>query len=183
MYSCGVRSLCCSSCVGLEEEDDCILYLLTAAIPIFPLALAAVDVEGFPFTLRLAFKASSMSVVSSGSSSCSLTVTFCPLDFASISFSNSSETCSGGYSYLHSNTSPPTPGGFGLHTEVERSGGETNPQEVIISGGGGGIGYPAAGGEGNVGGFGHRTVCDPFGCQSVGGSGQHEKGPGGNSDR
>ena len=63
-------------------------YLLIAAIPIFPLALAAVDVDGFPFTLRLAFRASSMSVVSSGFSS-SLTVTFCPLDFASISFSSS----------------------------------------------------------------------------------------------
>ena len=42
--------------MGLEEEDDCMLYSLTA-IPIFPLALAAVDVDGFPFTLRLAFRA------------------------------------------------------------------------------------------------------------------------------
>ena len=64
-------------------------YLLITAIPIFPLALAAVDVDGFPFTLRLAFRASSMSVVSSGFSSSSFMVIFCPLDFASISFSSS----------------------------------------------------------------------------------------------
>jgi hypothetical protein len=51
-------------------------YYLLTAIPIFPLALAAVDVDGFPFTLRLAFKASRMSVVSSGSSSSSLETTF-----------------------------------------------------------------------------------------------------------
>jgi hypothetical protein len=50
-------------------------YLLTAATPIFPLALATVD-DCFPFTLRLALRASSMSVVSLGSSSCSLMVTF-----------------------------------------------------------------------------------------------------------
>jgi hypothetical protein len=45
-------------------------YYLLAAIPIFRLALAAVDdVDDLLFNLRLAFKASIMSVVSSGSSS------------------------------------------------------------------------------------------------------------------
>ena len=68
-----------------------IAYYLLTAIPIFPLALAAVDVDALPFTLRLAFKASIISVVSSGVSSTSLNVTFSPLDLAYIIFSSSLE--------------------------------------------------------------------------------------------
>ena len=64
----------------------CHPYLLAAAIFILSLALTTFDC--LPFDLRLALRASSMSVVSLGPSSC-LAETFWPLDLASISFSNS----------------------------------------------------------------------------------------------
>jgi hypothetical protein len=70
--------------------------------------------------------------------------------------------CTGGTS------SSDIPGGGGGH-------GTTGAPEQTFSGGGGQN-------DGTfVGGTGRHTTCDAFGCQTVGGSGFHVQGPGGNS--
>jgi hypothetical protein len=80
--------------------------------------------------------------------------------------------CSGGSGCGFAECTNPTdlPGGGGRHTTLESTG-------TSFSGGvGGQVGTLVGGG-----GF-HRT-CDALGCSvPVGGEGQHEKGPGGNSD-
>jgi hypothetical protein len=73
--------------LALYNSQKMHTFYLFIATSIFRLVLATA-VAGLPFTLRLAFRASNLSVVSSVFSS-SLMVTCCPLDFASISFSSS----------------------------------------------------------------------------------------------
>ena len=61
-------------------------------------------------------------------------------------------------------------------------GGGRNLAFSFSSGGSGGQ-LPTTGGGTLVGGSGHQTSCDPFpACTTVGGTGRHLKGPGGNSD-
>jgi hypothetical protein len=54
VYSCVVSNLSYSSLVCIEEGDSILFTYLLTVMPIFPLALAAVDVDDLPFTLRLA---------------------------------------------------------------------------------------------------------------------------------
>jgi hypothetical protein len=96
--------------------------------------------------------------------------------FAKVNCNEDNSVCTGGQSLKKCDGCIDAPGGAGGRNVQEESGAGTN------SGGFGGQ-IPQPGGDTLVGGGGGHVICDAVSCSDpVGGSGFHEKGPGGNSD-